>query len=55
MKTKPDKQLVQYCEVLMVLSAFSATSLAYRTFSLSATSWAKTQATHSSGLPWCKA
>ena len=26
MKTKPDKQLVQYCEVLMVLSAFSATS-----------------------------
>ena len=26
MTTKPDKQLVQYCEVLMVLSAFSATS-----------------------------
>ena len=26
MKTKPDKQLVQYCEALMVLSAFSATS-----------------------------
>ena len=26
MTTKPDKQLVQYCEVLMVLSVFSATS-----------------------------
>ena len=26
MTTKPDKQLVQYCEALMVLSAFSATS-----------------------------
>ena len=25
MKTKPDKQLVQYCEALMVLSVFSAT------------------------------
>ena len=48
MKTKPDKQLVQYCEALMVLSVFSATSQ-------SATSWAKTQVTHSSGLPWCKA